>query len=266
MILPYVYMLTNSETSEFYIGYRYKNVKLGLKPEEDIGKVYFTSSKYVRPCFSKFKVLILAEFFSSDDAYDFEQTLIEENIKNPLCLNRHYQHKSGKRFVLKTNHSEESKLKMRKPHGKINRTAPGHPPWNKGLTKELDQRLLQMAKKRSATGNQHQIGKKYSEDRINKIRKKLLNRVVPEDQRQKMSNSKKGKTWEEIYGIVGAQQKRKQNLPTGKNHFRSKSVSTPDGIFQTITAARIHYNLAEQTVRSRCLSQDLRWKDWFYLK
>ena len=265
MILPYVYKLTNKETSEFYIGYRYKNVKLGLRSIDDIGKVYFTSSKYIKPFFSKFSISILAEFFHPGDAYDFEQELIKENIKNPLCLNKHYQIKSEKRFILDRPHSEESKKKMQGPRGKINRTAPGHTSWNKGLTKETDSRISAMAEKRSLTGNKHQIGLKYSKERVEKVRSKLLNRIVPDDQKLKMSIAKKGKTWEDIYGVEGAKKKRTQNLPSGRQHFKSKSVSTPFGIFETVTSAKIFFNVAEQTVRSRCLSKDIKWKDWFYL-
>jgi group I intron endonuclease len=264
MILPYVYILTNLETKEFYIGYRYKNVRLGLRSDEDIGKKYFTSSKYIKPIFHKFKIQILAEFFSSDDAYDFEQNLIKESVKNTLCLNRHYQNRSDKRFVLKGPHTEESKRKMRKPHGKINRTAPGHAPWNKGLTKHNDPRLSTMALNRAKVGNKHQIGQKHSEERTKKIQSKLLNRIVPDDQKLKMSLAKKGKTWEEIYGVNGALKKKSQKLVRGKNHFKSRSVYTPDGMFDTVTSARKYFNIAEQTIRNRCLSCDLKWKDWYY--
>ena len=35
--LPYVYRITNKKTKEFYIGYRYKNVDLGLTAIELVG-------------------------------------------------------------------------------------------------------------------------------------------------------------------------------------------------------------------------------------
>jgi len=47
MILPYVYLLVNKETEEFYYGYRYKNVMSDTKSEEDLGIKYFTSSNYI---------------------------------------------------------------------------------------------------------------------------------------------------------------------------------------------------------------------------
>lgn len=265
MILPYVYKLTNRETNEFYFGYRFQNVKLGLRSSDDIGKKYFTSSKYVKNIFHKFEIEIIAEFFKINDAYDFEQALIKEHITNSLCLNKHYQNFSDKKFKHDIPHSEETKNKMRKPHGKINRVARGNPAWNKGLTKETDARVRIMAEKRAAAGNPQNKGKPHSLERIEKVRIKLVNREVPDDQRIKMSAAKKNKTWEEIYGIEGAQLKRKQNLPKGKNHHNAKAIMTPDGKFDTITDAVKYYKIADQTVRNRCISEKPKWNNWFYI-
>ncbi|CAB4129599.1 grpIintron_endo, group I intron endonuclease [uncultured Caudovirales phage] len=266
MICSYVYKLIHYSTGEFYIGYRYKNIKLRVKPENDIGVIYFTSSKYIKPIFRNFNIEIIAEFFSKDDAYDFEQELIKENIDNILCLNRHYQNNSGKRFKHSTPHSEAAKQKMRGKRGKINRTAPGHPSWNTGLTKDNDDRLRAMAAKRAETGNNHQIGQKYSNDRVEKIRNKLLNRQVPDDQRLKMSIAKKGKTWEDIFGIDGAKRRREQsNLPIGKNHFNSKSNMTPNGVFETIKSAAQHFGVCDSTIVNRCNSNNPKWKNWYFL-
>jgi len=265
MILPYVYKLINRETNEFYFGYRFQNVKLGLRSFDDIGKKYFTSSKYVKHSFHKFDIEVIAEFFKIDDAYDFEQTLIKDHITDPLCLNKHYQNFSNRKFKHNVPHSEESKRKMRKPHGKINRTAPGKPAWNKGLTKESDIRIKLMAAKRAETGNPQNIGKTYSPERIEKIRTKLLNREVPEDQKLKMSKAKKNKSWEEIYGVEGANLKRQQNLPKGKAHHHARAIMTPDGKFDTITDAVKYYRIADQTIRNRCISEKPKWNNWFYI-
>lgn len=37
MILPYVYRLIEKNSGQFYIGYRYKNVALQRKSNEDLG-------------------------------------------------------------------------------------------------------------------------------------------------------------------------------------------------------------------------------------
>ena len=109
-IYSYVYRLDHPVTGEFYIGFRTANT---VRAKEDFGSIYFTSSKYVKPRFHEFDYYIIAEFFNSDDAYTFEQSLIEENWGDPLLLNKHFE-RNGK-FVF-TNKggtvSEETKLKI----------------------------------------------------------------------------------------------------------------------------------------------------------
>lgn len=99
---PYVYIGTHKHTKEFYIGYREKNK---VNSSKDFGILYKTtsSSKVVKEEFDNFEWIIIAEFFTEtggEDAYWFEQDLIKENIKSPLCLNKHYidREKSSKRW------------------------------------------------------------------------------------------------------------------------------------------------------------------------
>lgn len=87
MILPYVYRLTHKETGQFYIGFR-ANKKQKSISSEDILQ-YKSSSTYVKELgFENFNVEIIAEFFKADDAYEFEQALINEHFKDPLCMNK----------------------------------------------------------------------------------------------------------------------------------------------------------------------------------
>jgi hypothetical protein len=101
-ILPYVYRLTNRNTGEFYIGIRMKNK---VRVEEDLGVEYFTSSRYVKPRFKEFETEIVAEFFDSDSAYWFEQSLIQENWKLAGILNKKYQRKRDGKNIF--GHSEK---------------------------------------------------------------------------------------------------------------------------------------------------------------
>jgi hypothetical protein len=91
-IYPYVYRLDHPVTGEFYIGYRCANK---VSSAEDLGHIYFTSSKIVKPRFHEFTYQIIAEFFDKNDAYDFEQQLISDNFKNPNILNRLVHRKFG---------------------------------------------------------------------------------------------------------------------------------------------------------------------------
>jgi len=95
IISPYVYLGTHKTTGQFYIGVRYSNQRKNLSPEDDLGKVYYTTSKKVKPIFNEFNWTILAQFISKEDALEFEEFLISENWKNPLLLNKN---KGGKRF------------------------------------------------------------------------------------------------------------------------------------------------------------------------
>ena len=86
---PYVYICTNKETNQFYIGYRMANVKLNTPSHLDLPE-YKTSSTTVRSDWENYTWTIIAEFFDSGHAYSFEQQLIFDNWKNPLLLNGHY--------------------------------------------------------------------------------------------------------------------------------------------------------------------------------
>ena len=223
MILPYVYTLIDRCTGRFYIGYRSKNVMLQLRSSDDLGRVYFTSCKHnSKHNFSRFDVLILAEFFDKKDAYWFEQQLIKDNIKNSLMINKHYQDPNSKvKEFVNFSHSKETIEKMTglkrsdsfKEYRKHVMT--GNVPWNAGLTKDSDPRVAELAKKRKAHGNPHQIGLKHSAERIEKVKAALTGRSMTDEERIKMSAAKKGKSWEEIYGIEGAAVRRaKRRLRT----------------------------------------------------
>lgn len=93
--LPYVYKLTHKTTSQFYIGYREANTE---PASEDLPK-YQSSSTYVKELgFENFHYDIIAEFAYAQEAYDYENILIQESFDDPLCLNRHYQTSTDNRF------------------------------------------------------------------------------------------------------------------------------------------------------------------------
>lgn len=110
-VKPYVYICSDKETGEFYIGYREKNVALCRTSNIDL-PLYKTSSKKIRLRFDNFNCWIVAEFESGNDAYDFEQQLIFENWDSPLLLNRQYRLSDGKkRFKATSKQTEEHKRK-----------------------------------------------------------------------------------------------------------------------------------------------------------
>lgn len=109
-VLPYVYQLTHKTTGQFYIGYREAN---STPSHLDLPK-YRTSSKVISEIgFDNFEWIIVAEFFSGNDAYDHEQWMIKESFDNPLILNGQYRANGKARFkAVCRPHSDETKAKI----------------------------------------------------------------------------------------------------------------------------------------------------------
>jgi hypothetical protein len=152
---------------------------------------------------------VIVEFEHKDildesKAYFLEEKLIQEiglqNLTN-ITPNSRPPSRKGKKVIM----SESHRLNIsRALYGKKKSTLP----WNKGLTKETDNRLKKLSENRAKVGNSHQIGKQRDPETIKKIKDRLTGRSMTPEQIDKMSSAKKGKTWEEIYGIEGAQQRR----------------------------------------------------------
>jgi hypothetical protein len=109
MILPYVYKLTHKQTGHFYFGYRCQNK---VPASEDLGFKYFSSGKTTKQNFNDFDYLIIAEFFTADDAYWHEQGLIEFHRSDPLMLNKHYIKDGKRKFAINGKFSDEHKRNL----------------------------------------------------------------------------------------------------------------------------------------------------------
>ena len=115
--LPYVYKCVHRETGKFYIGSRWANKVSAI---DDLGILYFTSSKFVKPIHDEFNFAVLSEFNTKEEAYAYEQTLIREVWGSELLIN--------KRVTLT---SEDRKYKfLSSMKGNTNRR--GKVSWNKG--------------------------------------------------------------------------------------------------------------------------------------
>ena len=140
-IYPYVYRLDHPVTKEFYIGYRSANK---VPADEDLGKRYFTSSNSVRPRFHEFNYEVVAEFFDSVAAYDYEQLLIHESWGKLGLLNKNCHY--GKKRLYSSD--EETRKKISRPgqsnsnYGNkwtdemkkaLSEKKKGLPAWNKGI-------------------------------------------------------------------------------------------------------------------------------------
>jgi hypothetical protein len=160
--MAYVYLCTHKVTSKFYYGYREYNVTLNLPSTTDF-PLYRTSSKVVGPNFDEYDWIIIAEFFTGLDAYDFEQELIYENWGNPLLLNKSCFYDKA-RFKCGKG--------VRKPRRK---------PVSKEHRRKLSEALT--GKKRSSP----------TEETIQKRRDKMLGRILSDETKKKISFKNKGR-------------------------------------------------------------------------
>ena len=265
----YVYRLVDPRTGQpFYVGKgkdnrAYSHIKKNAKtcnPRKDkrIDEIFAAGLTPI--------VELIITDLDEATAYNREETIILElgregiddnGILTNISIHSQPPSQKGKKWTFTEEHRRRISASLTgKP-----RTCPA---WQKGLTKETDERIRKMAEKRSLIGNDHQIGMKYSQERIDKIRNKLKGRIVPEDQREKMSLAKKGKTWEDIFGEEGAAQRR-LNRPKGGNHHNSKKINTPEGIFDSVKEASDYFKLSDYSIRQRCKNNKDRWSEWFYM-
>jgi hypothetical protein len=167
IVRPYVYICTHKITKHFYIGYRAKNK---LPSSTDL-PIYKTSSRIVNPLFEEYDYCVVAEFITSDDAYDFEQQLIYENWDNLLLLNQscYYGQKRFKNIA----HSDKTKQKISSSHkGKV----------RKPFTQCTKQKM-------SATWNKLKNGNNLHAGDKNP----MFGKTHTDEAKQKMSLAKKGK-------------------------------------------------------------------------
>lgn len=209
----YVYQLIDPNTHQpFYIG----------KGKGDRARSHLTPNKKtnnprkdakiaeIRNCGHEPKIIYLFENLTDTEAYAKEEELIktlgrigydENGILTNIKIDAKPPSQKGKKRVFSEEHKKKLSEKLK---GKKKIT----PPWNKGLTKDSDSRIKEGAKNRSIVGNLHQVGQKYSDERVQKIKEKLTGRTMTDNQIEKMSVAKKGKTWEEIFGEEGAKLRR----------------------------------------------------------
>ena len=129
-IPAYVYYIKHIPSGKFYYGSRYRHIENEMLPEQDLWKIYFSSSKEIAKLRketgdSSFEHSIIFTDSNTEKCFDYEQTLIKENIKNPLCINKRYFDSAKGTKVFSTYgktlsskgkpKSEETKEKMRKP-------------------------------------------------------------------------------------------------------------------------------------------------------
>ena len=95
----YVYKVTLQCTGQYYFGSRYAHVKSGRLPVKDLWYKYFSSSDVVGYLISSygcdsFDAQIIYTSTDRDNIFWYEQEIIQQHIKDSLCLNNFYIQKN----------------------------------------------------------------------------------------------------------------------------------------------------------------------------
>jgi hypothetical protein len=217
-VKPYVYRIEHP-SGNFYIGYRYANREPAI---DDFGILYKTSTNKLKYPFEEYKQIIIAEFNTGYEAYDFEQKMIYDNIGNDLMENGicHY----GKtRFLFYGPHSKDAIEKISAAHR------------GRKFSAEHRKRLSEAQKKRSPiteeTRSKMSISAKnkppVTDEARNKMSESKLGTKLSDEHRNNISKSLKGhkkkkvkegegrKQTEETKRKISESQKGKRRGPRG---------------------------------------------------
>lgn len=203
--MPYVYICVQKYTGNFYIGYRERNVSIGVPSSDDLGILYFTSGVIKKEDFHNYEYYILAEFFDPIEAYWHEQLLIKEHWDNPNLLNKQYYDRDSSRGLFRhtgktsgftgRKHTDETKKKMSVPltneqKHKISEKLSGenHPNFGKKFSDETKQKISKSREKYK--GKDHPcFGKSRSDETKKKLSIANSGKVISEETKQKMRDA-----------------------------------------------------------------------------
>lgn len=176
----YTYKLVHTKNSSFYFGSRKSS---NIDPYQDLGRKYFSSSKKVKEIgFNNFYYCVLEIFTEFDLCYWNEQSLIRENINNPLCLNKSYFVKENSRRIFSMSGKQQTQehVTKRTAHRKGVKT-------NRTISKEQQKLMLKGKNKK------YPAGYNQSEESKQKNRDSHLGKTHTSETKNKMSVSAKGK-------------------------------------------------------------------------
>lgn len=192
MILPYVYKHTNSITNEYYFGSRIAN-----KIESNLDlSIYICSAKQIKHSIQKSRLSwhsqVIAHFFTAEDAYWFEQSLIKANWGCPLLLNKQYQDKElgHGMFMSKKTFSIEHKLKISNSLKSYQKSEKHR----KALSNSLQGRTLNPESISKGIETRKLNGYTVSKETCKKISESLKGHPVSAQTREKISNANKGRS------------------------------------------------------------------------
>jgi len=157
-VKPYVYGIQHRATNRWYVGVRYKNVRLGLTAQQDTD--YWGSSKHLKAMMAEhpqgWEKTIIDEFGSKDEALAAEVEILELLWDTPGRVNRAIGRVYDATGQKRRPHSPETMAKIAASNRGKKRTAEtkakqsakkiGKAPPNKGVTYSADIRVKMGAK------------------------------------------------------------------------------------------------------------------------
>lgn len=196
----------------YYIGSRQSK----CEPKDDLGIKYFSSSsnknfineQKQNP--NKFKYEILSVHNSRVEAYEEEiRVQIElDCLKDDLCYNKSINHLQFTTYNKSFKLTKETKEKISKARKEYNKT---HSVWNKGYKypKEYCEKLSKQRKGKPQPWHKERKCSDESKEKIsNKLKDYYENHDNPrkgchlsDEEKKYQSELKKGKTWENLYGV-----------------------------------------------------------------
>jgi hypothetical protein len=241
----YVYIIIFLDSS-FYIGYR------GSKgdPNDDFLVKYMSSSKVVKERITSGYVyfgIILKEFSNKEQSYNYEQDLIDKNIKNPLILNK-VCFKDRKGFGLLTQSSSD---KISKSSYKM---------WqNDDFKKSMSLKQKESwTKERRESQSNRLINEFWTEERKNSHSEKMRGRKFTEEVKEKMRKPK-------CDGHGKNVSKALSGVPKSKKHRESLSRSKQGKILTTRKILQIIDHLGNEFENERRFCIHYKLSKGFYV-
>ena len=200
----YTYIIKCPNGKSYY-GYRSANK---VSPEDDLWKVYFTSSKRIKELRmqyddAEFVASVDKTFKTAEEAHEYETKFLTENdcVLRDDWLNQHCFPMFAPNIGMK--HTEETKKKMsiaqkgrtfsEETKKKMSEARKGTPPWNKGKKcPEETKKKISETKMGTPPWNKGKTGI-YTEAAILRMSEAHKGKKLSEEHKKKISEGQKGK-------------------------------------------------------------------------